>query len=668
MFYRCPKLAAAILLAIALAPAAMAKGKLRDPYQNIEIFELKNKTKVVLAPSKSADTIEIRLSVKAGQFQDLPGKSGTAHLLEHYLFNGENLPKDTSYLDLIREKGGTANGMTKAEETVYYATMPKENGVWIVEVFQKLIDRQKFTRKEVEIAKKPVFLEIGRATPMDYVSDSVFKLTPFSLPSTNFWQVEFGFENNRSQTSANADKIDTFSISEQDVKDFYAKHYRPENVTLTLAGGLPANARALIEKGFGRRHNQPGPPLFESAGNPKIRPLVRSSVTNNTPRIVLGAKVADVTAQQKIIGEIYLNHLAHRMMKELRNRKGQSYTVSDSARFRKRHGLLTIRFDTSEEQYYENLASARELIRRESQDGEISLEEFREAKKFYETEFKLNEDDADTRLYYAQGLVRYLETFAPAAYPTPFAAYQSVDYETYKSELAYLFRPEMRYEVRTEPPVFFRYDNLFTYALGFFLFLALARKFYLYQFPHAQVRWVRKLRYFPLYGVQIATLGIIVAATLFTSKMLDLLWLSTALSSGPPLVSEYARSFLLTGCAVGIYQFYMSLMIRKVIVTSDLLWLKSLGYHSHVYGLSHLKSVHVMHPLKILLSPTRLYRVGFRFYYYFDLHFWQKGVLLTFENGTQIFLALANASQAAEELRAMIPAPAITIVKEDKAA
>ena len=643
-----------LLLLLALPALAGPAATPRDPYQGIEIYRLPNLTQVVLAPSRTAETVEIRVEVKAGQFQDPPGKSGVAHLLEHYLFTSEKLAPDSTFMDLVREKGGGANGMTRAEDTVYYATVPRGNAAWIVDTFQKMLIRENFTPTAVESAKKPVYLEIGRATPADYANDLLFRFAPFSLPRQGIWQKEFGFEQSESQNSRNADKINTREITAADLQTFYANYYRPENTTILLAGGFSAPAmKKKIAAAFGEKPNLPGLSPQESVGAPRIRPYQLAQVTHDTPRVFLGTKVAFATAQQKLTGEIYLNYLAHRLMKELRNRKGETYSAYDQHYYRRNHGILTVRFDTSVAQYKGNLKAARALLARET-SGEITPEDFETAKKFFEATFNLNDNDAETRLAYAQGLLRFREYFGDT-FPTPFAAFQSLNFETYRAELKHLFRPEMRYELRIEPPLFFRYDTYLAYVLGL-AFAALAtRRYYLRKFAHREVRWVRKIQYPPFYLVQLINLAAIATVTYFASHLLDTAWQNIGLAGKSPLVSEYARKFLLAAFAVGIYQFYMSLLMRKAIIAGDQLWLKSLGYHSTVHNLHSITALHVIHPSRLFTSPKLLARVGFRFYYYFHPHFWQKGLLVELSTGKCIYLALAEAKMAAVEIRALLP-------------
>jgi hypothetical protein len=117
-------LPAAVVLSLLSAPLFAAEPPAHDPYESVHSIQLGNGLKAVLAPSPDAKTFQIKVHVDAGHYNDEPGKSGVAHLLEHYLFTDAKLEKDMTYLEAIKEKGGSANAMTYTKETNYFATLP----------------------------------------------------------------------------------------------------------------------------------------------------------------------------------------------------------------------------------------------------------------------------------------------------------------------------------------------------------------------------------------------------------------------------------------------------------------------------------------------------------------------------------------------------------------
>jgi predicted Zn-dependent peptidase len=92
-----------------------------DPYAKVRSFRLANGLKVIVAPNEDSKTFQIKVRVDAGTFNEEPNKAGTAHLLEHYLFTDAKSEKDMTYLEVIKEKGGSGNAYEEAKPQRYTA-------------------------------------------------------------------------------------------------------------------------------------------------------------------------------------------------------------------------------------------------------------------------------------------------------------------------------------------------------------------------------------------------------------------------------------------------------------------------------------------------------------------------------------------------------------------
>jgi hypothetical protein len=195
--------------------------------------------------------------------------------------------------------------------------------------------------------------------------------------------------------------------------------------------------------------------------------------------------------------------------------------------------------------------------------------------------------------------------------------------------------------------------------------LTFARKF-----SHDRIRWVRKIRYFPAYVIQIGSLALGLFLITIAVGSLQKFWNETGLSQQPALVSYYAKSIFEMAAIVLSLQLTMMLFARKVMVVGDSLWVKTLGYWSYRYPLQSIHSVELMHPLRVLFSPALLYRTGFRFFYYFDPKFWNKGILVRLKNKKCVFLCVTEPNAAIQELREFLVTkePVLQLAHDSEAA
>lgn len=93
-----------------------------DP--NVTQYTLANGLSVVLAPSKTAQSVALVTQYRVGSANEAPGRSGFAHLFEHLMFEGTNAAPD--FDKLVSGVGGQNNAFTQKDTTTYFMTGPKE--------------------------------------------------------------------------------------------------------------------------------------------------------------------------------------------------------------------------------------------------------------------------------------------------------------------------------------------------------------------------------------------------------------------------------------------------------------------------------------------------------------------------------------------------------------
>ena len=203
---------------------------------------LENGLEVILHEDHRDPVVAVAILYHVGSNREKPGKTGFAHFFEHMLFqNSENVGQG-NFIKMIEEVGGTMNGGTWQDGTIYYEVVPKnalERILWLESdrmgfmintVTQEVLDNEK------EVVKNEKRQRVDNQ-PYGHVADVIDKnLFPEKHPYS--WQIIGSME-------------DLNQASIEDVKSFYQEFYGPNNATLVVAGDMDIlETTALIKKYF----------------------------------------------------------------------------------------------------------------------------------------------------------------------------------------------------------------------------------------------------------------------------------------------------------------------------------------------------------------------------------------------------------------------------------
>ncbi len=221
--------------------ASSSSTELNIPFEKIT---LDNGLDVIFHVDRSDPVVAINLAAHVGSARETKGRTGFAHLFEHLLFlDSENL--GFGGLDEMNTRigGEGTNGFTTNDMTQYFQAVPKDGlekiiwaeadklGWFINTVSQNVIDKEKQVvknEKRQRIDNQPYghnFSIIGKTL---YPEDHPYNWTVIGSLA------------------------DLDAATLQDTKDFYAKWYVPNNVTITLSGDFDIDeAKTLVKKYFG---------------------------------------------------------------------------------------------------------------------------------------------------------------------------------------------------------------------------------------------------------------------------------------------------------------------------------------------------------------------------------------------------------------------------------
>ncbi|RMB60955.1 insulinase family protein [Dokdonia sinensis] len=220
-----------------------------------EKYELENGLDVILHKDSSDPIVSLAIQYGVGSNREKTGRTGFAHLFEHMLFQeSENVPQD-QFFKTVQDAGGTLNGGTWKDGTIYYETVPNnalETVLWLESdrmgfLINTVTESAFYNQQEVVQNEKRQRVDNNPYGHTSWVLDK--NIYPEGHPYN--WQVI-------------GELVDLQNATVEDVREFYDKYYGPNNATLVLAGDFDtAEAKEMIEKYFGEIKRRQEVPALE---------------------------------------------------------------------------------------------------------------------------------------------------------------------------------------------------------------------------------------------------------------------------------------------------------------------------------------------------------------------------------------------------------------------
>ncbi len=202
-------------------------------------FVLGNGLRVLVHTDKSSPMVAVNLLYDVGSRNEVPEKTGFAHLFEHLMFGGSaNAP---SFDQPIQLAGGDNNAFTNTDITNFYCTIPSENLETILWLEADRMQNLVLDEQALDIQRKVVVEEFYETSINQPYGDVWHLLSALAYKNHPYRWPTIGIDPSH---------IEHANI--EDVSAFYKRYYGPNNAVLTLSGNIDtAKAKKLAEKWFG---------------------------------------------------------------------------------------------------------------------------------------------------------------------------------------------------------------------------------------------------------------------------------------------------------------------------------------------------------------------------------------------------------------------------------
>jgi len=206
-----------------IGESLMAKNSLPKYYEEV----LENGLKVIAIPLKNnSDVITTDIFYNVGSRDEVMGKSGIAHMLEHLNFKSTKNLKAGEFDTIVKGFGGVNNASTGFDYTHYYIKSSKKNLSKSLELYADLMENLTLKDEEFQPERDVVAEERRWRTdnsPMGYL---YFKLFNNTFTYHPYHWTPIGFMND----------IQNWKI--EDIRDFHSKYYTPSNAIVIVAGDI----------------------------------------------------------------------------------------------------------------------------------------------------------------------------------------------------------------------------------------------------------------------------------------------------------------------------------------------------------------------------------------------------------------------------------------------
>ena len=239
-------LAAILLAVLSLGLAQQTPSKL--PPIKFTDTTLENGLRVIISEEHYAPVFAIAVSYKVGSRDERKGRTGFAHLFEHMMFKGSENVGPGEHFYTVFTKGGSMNGTTNNDRTVYYEVMPKNQLDLALFLEADRMRSLKVTKENLENQRQAVKEERRLAVDNQPYGQAYEKME------------ELVYDNFAYQHSVIGSMADLDAASVDDVLQFFKTYYAPNNAVVALVGDLDTKETlAKVKKYFGGIPRQEAP-------------------------------------------------------------------------------------------------------------------------------------------------------------------------------------------------------------------------------------------------------------------------------------------------------------------------------------------------------------------------------------------------------------------------
>ncbi|HXH71887.1 MAG TPA: pitrilysin family protein [Mariprofundaceae bacterium] len=238
-------------MALAAAMLLAAQPSLANPVSKLQQYDYANGVRLIVDEDHAAPDAMVQVWLKVGGRDEVPGKTGLAHVFEHMMFKGSKKLAPGEYSKKIAAMGGNDNAFTTTDYTAYFETVPSSRVDEVLgmesERFANLkLDPEQFAR-EIRVIQEERRMRTDddpNSHMFEVLAATALQLHPYRNPVIGWMQ-------------------DLKRLDINDVRAFYKAHYVPGNVIVVVVGDVDSkHVKKTVADTFGALKARPVPERF----------------------------------------------------------------------------------------------------------------------------------------------------------------------------------------------------------------------------------------------------------------------------------------------------------------------------------------------------------------------------------------------------------------------
>jgi len=201
--------------------------------------QLRNGLQVILAQDEALPVVSVAVAYRVGSIHEPPGKSGLAYLMEHMMFSGSADVPPQQHFNNINRVGGNLNARASEDMSIFYQTVPSNQLALILWMESDRMRYLEINEDSLEQTRKELLDVMRQRKSADPYQENQFSFDQLLYMDFPYSHSLLGSED------------DLRNLTLDDVKNFYATYYVPNNAVLCISGNFnKARVKELIARYF----------------------------------------------------------------------------------------------------------------------------------------------------------------------------------------------------------------------------------------------------------------------------------------------------------------------------------------------------------------------------------------------------------------------------------
>ena len=354
--------------------------------------QLKNGMRFHLIPFDGTEAVTVLVLIDIGSRHESSKVLGASHVIEHMMFKGTK--KRPTNLDISKELdryGAEFNAYTGKDITGYFVKIASDKAPIAIDLLHDMIFNSKFESKDLKREKKVIVEEIKmyQENPMMHIKDMIEELM---------------FEGASLGLNIAGTTESVLGMKRADLIKYKQDNYQTERMVVVLAGAVPDNTKALLEKSFGKvKSDNKEPVAYETISDRfdipgvkfrmQYKPLKQIQLALGFP--TPGREHSDAPAL-RILSTILGGTMSSRLFMEVREKKALCYYIGSRVSFYEDVGKFVVQAGLDADRLDDAVKTIIKELKKIKKHG-VTQSELRYTKDHLEGAMRLGLEDSSAR-------------------------------------------------------------------------------------------------------------------------------------------------------------------------------------------------------------------------------------------------------------------------------